>query len=99
MRQEIIEIGVVEMDLQTLEITRESAYFVRPRCWEISDRCTQLTGITTDDIKGARSFPEVIAAMTQEFSPARTLCCAWGNDAGLVATACQQHGLKTPPRY
>jgi hypothetical protein len=31
MRQEIIEIGVVEMDLQTLEITRERAHFVRPR--------------------------------------------------------------------
>ena len=46
MRQEIIEIGVVEMDLQTLEITRERARFVRPRRWEISDRCTELTGIT-----------------------------------------------------
>jgi inhibitor of KinA sporulation pathway (predicted exonuclease) len=99
MRQEIIEIGVVEMDLQTLEITRESAHFVRPRRWEISDRCTELTGITRDDIKDARPFSEVIAAVTQEFSPARTLSCAWGNDAGLIAAACQEHGLKTPLRY
>lgn len=99
MRQEIIEIGVVEMDLQTLEITRESARFVRPRRWEISERCTKLTGITTDDIKSARPFPEVIAAVTQEFSPAKTLCCAWGNDGGLIAAACHEHGLKTPLRY
>src|ERR1700722_19196908 len=83
MRQEIIEIGIVEMDLQTLEITRESAHFVRPRRWEISDRCTELTGITRDDIKDARPFSEVIATVTREFSPARTLSCAWGNDAGL----------------
>jgi inhibitor of KinA sporulation pathway (predicted exonuclease) len=87
------------MDLQTLEITRESAHFVRPRRWEISDRCTKLTGITEDDIKSARSFPEVIASLTQEFSPAEALCCTWGNDAGLIASTCQAHGLKTPLRY
>jgi inhibitor of KinA sporulation pathway (predicted exonuclease) len=99
MRQEIIEIGVVEMDLQTLETTRENSYFVRPKRWEITERCTELTGITRDDIKSARPFPQVIAAVTQEFSPAKTLCCAWGNDAGLIAAACQVHGLKTPLRY
>jgi inhibitor of KinA sporulation pathway (predicted exonuclease) len=99
MRQEIIEIGVVEMDLQTLEITRERAQFVRPRRWEISDRCTELTGITEDDIRDARPFPEVITSLTEEFSPAKALCCTWGNDAGLIASACQAHGLKTPLRY
>jgi inhibitor of KinA sporulation pathway (predicted exonuclease) len=99
MRQEIIEIGMVEMDLQTLEITSEKSHFVRPRRWEISDRCTELTGITEDDIKSARSFPEVIASLTQEFSPAKALCCTWGNDAGLIAASCQAHGLRTPLRY
>jgi inhibitor of KinA sporulation pathway (predicted exonuclease) len=99
MRQEIIEIGVVEMDLQTLKITREKAHFVRPRRWEISDRCTELTGITGDDIRNARPFPDAITAVTQEFSPARTLSCTWGNDAVLIAAACQEHGLKTPLRY
>lgn len=32
--QEIIEIGIVEMDLRALTITRESAYFVCPRRWD-----------------------------------------------------------------
>ena len=31
MKQEIIEIGIAEMDLRTLDITREASYFVRPR--------------------------------------------------------------------
>jgi hypothetical protein len=44
MRQEIIENGVVEMDLLTLKLTREAAYFVRPHRWEISDKCAKLTG-------------------------------------------------------
>jgi inhibitor of KinA sporulation pathway (predicted exonuclease) len=81
MKQEIIEIGVCEMDLTTLEITRSKSYFVRPRRWEISAKCTQITGITTDDIRTARPFPEIILALTEEFelpgpvhnSEARTL--------------------------
>jgi inhibitor of KinA sporulation pathway (predicted exonuclease) len=99
MRQEIIEIGLVEMDLHTLEITREKSHFVRPKRWEISDRCTNLTGITKEDIRSARPFPEVLAALTDEFSPSRALCCTWGNDAGLIAAACQSQGLRTPLRY
>jgi len=99
MRQEIIEIGMVEMDLHTLEIIREKSHFVRPKRWEISDRCTKLTGITKDDIQSARPFPEVLASLTEEFSPSRALCCTWGNDAGLIAAACQSNGLKTPLRY
>ena len=51
MKQEIIEIGLAEMDLNTLVIAREKACFVRPRMWDISDRCTQLTGISNDDIR------------------------------------------------
>jgi inhibitor of KinA sporulation pathway (predicted exonuclease) len=99
MRQEVIEIGVVEMDLQTLAITRERSHFVRPRRWEISERCTELTGITKDDIKDARPFPEVLASLTEEFSPSKALCCTWGKDAGLIGSSWQAQGLKTPLRY
>jgi inhibitor of KinA sporulation pathway (predicted exonuclease) len=99
MRQDIIEIGVVEMDLQALEITRENSYFVRPKRWEISELCTDLTGITKDDIQRARPFPDVIDSLTQEFTPSKALCCAWGHDASLIASTCQTHGLKTPLRY
>jgi inhibitor of KinA sporulation pathway (predicted exonuclease) len=98
MRQEIIEIGMVEMDLQTLEITREKSHFVRPKRWEISDQCTKLTGIAKDDIRSARPFPEVLASLTEEFSPSRALCCTWGNDGGLIAASCREHGLRSPLR-
>lgn len=98
MEQEIIEIGVVIMDLGTLEITQERSYFVRPRRWEISHKCTQLTGISTDDIRTARPFPEVLTAITQGFAPSKGLCCTWGNDAVLIAKACQSYGLKSPLR-
>lgn len=99
MKQEIIEIGVAEMDLQSLSIIREKPYFVRPRCWEISPRCTELTGITNDDIRTARPFPEVLVALTDDFSPSKAMCCTWGDDAALIATTCHAHGLKSPLRY
>lgn len=99
MQPEIIEIGVVEMDLQTLEITRENSYFVRPKRWEITERCTELTGIIKDDIQNARPFPSVIEALKEEFMPGKAQCCAWGHDASLLASTCQAHGFKTPLRY
>lgn len=77
LHQEIIEIGVVERDLGSLAVTRERAYFVLPRRWEISERCTELTGITKQDIRSARPFPEVLEALAEEFTPNRALCCAW----------------------
>lgn len=98
MKQEIIEIGVVEMDLSTLKITREAAYFVRPRRWEVSDKCSKLTGITNEDIRTARPFTEIIAAFAEEFRPGKKLCGTWGEDAALIAQACHLRGLKTPLR-
>ncbi|WP_263375313.1 3'-5' exonuclease [Granulicella aggregans] len=95
---EIIEIGVVEMDTATLKITRERSYFVRPKRWEISPRCAKLTGITADDIRTARTFPEVIAKVVKEFSPSTALSCTWGDDAALIAAACHRHGLPMPIR-
>ena len=95
---EIIEIGVVEMDPATLKITRERSCFVRPKRWEISPRCTKFTGITSDDIRTARTLPEVIAKVTEEFSPSSALCCTWGDDASLIATACHKNRLRMPFR-
>ncbi len=99
MKQEIVEIGIVEMDLMALTITREKSHFIRPRRWEISSQCTDLTGITTDDIRSARPFAEVLDLVTQEFNPQKALCCTWGGDAGLIADACRSHGLKSPLRH
>jgi len=98
MKQEIIEIGVVEMDLLALKIIREAAYFVRPRRWEISKKCTKLTGITNEHIRTARPFTEVLTAFTEEFQPSKKLCGTWGDDASLIADACDREGMKSPLR-
>ena len=98
MKQEIIEIGIVEMDLVTLGVTRDRSYFIRPRRWEISTCCANLTGITKDNIQSGRPFVDVLTALTEEFAPSQALCCAWGDDAALIAATCHSNGFKTPLR-
>jgi inhibitor of KinA sporulation pathway (predicted exonuclease) len=82
-----------------LEITQEKSYFVRPRRWDISPKCTALTGITKDDIQSAPPFAEVLAEFINTFDPKNKLCGTWGEDADLVQQACHARGLKSPLRY
>jgi len=64
MKQEIIEVGIVAMDLANLKLLDEASYFVRPRRWEISQKCTMITGITDQDIRSAKPLGEVHHANT-----------------------------------
>lgn len=79
--REIIEIGAVEVNLETLELTLEKDYLVRPHPFDISDRCTAITGLTAADLKGARSFPEVLAQFEQDFSLRRRCAAPGGTTA------------------
>jgi 3'-5' exoribonuclease 1 len=96
MKQEIIEIGIVEMDMSNLEIVEEASYFVRPKRWEISAKCTQITGITTEDIRKARLLTEVLPIITEKFRPASKPCCTWGGDLPVIDKTCASLGLASP---
>ena len=98
MQSEIIEIGLVEMNLGTLDIIQEGTYFVRPRRWEISLKCANLTGITADDIRRAPPLSEVLGVLTKKFEPQKKPCCTWGDDVSMIAKTCQGLGLISPFR-
>lgn len=93
---EIIEIGLVELDLKSLAILREAAYLIRPRRLEISRRCTRITGIEQQDLKNAPRFPVVLEQLIRDFNPCEKLCCVWGNDLEIFAKACGTYRLRTP---
>lgn len=97
-RPEIIEIGAVEMDLDSLIILKEAAYLVRPRHLEISQRCSNITGISADDLRGAPPFDKVLGMLIEQFKPSEKLCCIWGNDADILSAACRSWGLRSPLR-
>ena len=62
---EIIEIGIAELDTTSLSIVRERDYLVLPYR-DISRLCTKITGLTSDDFKGAQAFKDVIAEIIAE---------------------------------
>ena len=98
MQQEIIEIGITEMHLTSLEIIQEASYFVRPRRWEISSMCTKLTGITAEDIRKAKPLSEVLALLSDRFSPKNKPCVTWGDDVTIMGRSCTSLGLVNPFR-
>lgn len=59
-QMETIEIGLVVIDLETLEVVDKFQRFVRPRINPIlTDFCKQLTSIQQADVDGASTYAEV----------------------------------------
>jgi inhibitor of KinA sporulation pathway (predicted exonuclease) len=90
----IIQIGIVEVETENLKISRTKNYYVRPqdRNFEVSDYCTQLTGITRSKIiDEGRYFPEVMRTIKKEFAPQTKLTYAWGSDYEPIAKHCSDY--------
>lgn len=95
----IIQIGIVELDAESLKITREESYLIRPedRNFEVSDYCTELTGITRPQIisKG-RYFPDLMRTIKKEFAPQNKISYAWGDDQKPIASHCSAYSVSNP---
>jgi len=97
MQQDIIQIGVIEANLDTLSISREACYYVRPRNSTVSEYCTAFTGITEQRIRReGKPFGEVIATITRKFGPQGKSCFTWGNDAAALISACDCAAVAYP---
>lgn len=77
-QMETIEIGLVVIDLETLEIVDEFQRFVRPQINPtLTDFCKQLTSIQQSDVDGALTYQEVGEEL-RTFA-ARYLDAAWAS--------------------
>jgi len=77
---EIIEIGAVLADAETLEPIADFQTFVRPvRHPLLTPFCTTLTSITQDDVSNAKGFREAIAELTRFIDGRDALFCSWGD--------------------
>lgn len=94
---EIIEVGLVEIDLEKNQITKEAQYYVKPEKDEISEFCTKLTGITPKMIKNqGRPLKEVIQSMIKKFGGKNKIYMAWGRDDLTLFRECQLKGIEEP---
>ena len=102
-QMETIEIGLVVIDLETLEVVDEFQRFVRPQINPVlTDFCKQLTSIQQADVDGAGIYVEVgqeLGAFIARYPNAAW--ASWGDydarqlerDAGLAACSSLLEGL------
>ena len=91
---EIIQIGIAEMDLETLAIRRTFSRIVKPTRSKVSPFCEQLTGITPAMAKAGRPFVEVASSARREFGASPWM--AWGDDETALKEAAALHGCDSP---
>lgn len=76
---EIIEIGLVVLNLHTLERTDKRSIMVRPEHSEISEFCTRLTGITAGEAASGLTFHEACHLLRREYHSDSRLWASWGD--------------------
>lgn len=96
---EIIEIGAVMVDAQSLAVIDEFMTFIKPvRHAQLTAFCTQLTSITQADVDAAPGYAEAIVLFKQWLYQYESfLFCSWGDyDRKQLAQDCQFHGVAYP---
>ena len=98
---EIIEIGAVMQSFRTFEIESDFQIFVRPvRYPELTGFCTELTGITHNDVASTPLFAEALDAMKDWMDGfGDALFCSWGDyDRNQFIQDCDYHRIPYPFR-
>ena len=97
--REIIEIGAVMVDSNTLQKVDEWNSFIKPvRHPILTEFCTKLTSITQADVDGAPLFQEALKVFQKwAYSYSRFLFCSWGDfDKRQLRNEASAHGFNAP---
>lgn len=76
---EIIEIGICVLNLETLERVEKRSIVVKPVHSEISAFCTQLTGWTPAAVADGVSLAEAVRILQKEFRSDSRTWLSWGD--------------------
>jgi inhibitor of KinA sporulation pathway (predicted exonuclease) len=76
---EIIEIGLTTVDLTTGERTGKHRILVRPERSTVSGFCTELTGLTQQEVDTGVSFAEACRLLVTEHQAAMRPWASWGD--------------------
>jgi len=95
---EIIEIGAVLCDGQTLQPVAEFQTFVRPiRHPRLTAFCTELTTIQQADVDRAPVFPQAIERLRRFIDGRECLFCSWGDyDRNQLRRDAERHRVRLP---
>jgi inhibitor of KinA sporulation pathway (predicted exonuclease) len=95
---EIIELGAVLVDGQTLLPVQEWQSFVRPVVRvRLTPFCTKLTSIVQSDVEHAPGFAEVSMAFARFLAGRDALFCSWGDyDRAQLVRDSERHAVVNP---
>jgi inhibitor of KinA sporulation pathway (predicted exonuclease) len=94
---EIIEVGVCELDLKTLELGESMGIIVKPTKSRISKFCTQLTSITQEMVDGGVSLAEAMKILREKFQIHKRTMASWGEyDKKKMIAECKDKGIEFP---
>lgn len=97
-KQEIIEIGLVEVDTADREIISKQTYLIKPILSEVSDFCTKLTTLTADQLEDEGiTFAEACETLRDKHDSKHRIWASWGDwDRSRFRDDCQNKGVKYP---
>ncbi|GAA0240537.1 3'-5' exonuclease [Cryptosporangium japonicum] len=76
---EIIEIGLTVVDLESAQRRERHRILVRPARSRVSAFCTELTGLTQDEVDRGVSFAEACRLLAAEHDAGRRPWASWGD--------------------
>jgi inhibitor of KinA sporulation pathway (predicted exonuclease) len=94
---EIIEVGLCVVDLQLLDRVERRCIMVKPMSSEVSEFCTNLTGITPDMVANAEPLSVAVNILLREYRSFDRLFVSWGDyDRKQFQRNCARYDLKYP---
>ncbi|MBT7914551.1 exonuclease domain-containing protein [Candidatus Bathyarchaeota archaeon] len=94
---EIIEIGLATLNIQTGIITRGDLWLVAPEESTVSEFCTQLTTWKQEDVEQGMPFKASCSLLRKGFSSKRRVFASWGNyDRRQFERQCTRMGVPYP---
>ncbi len=94
---EPIEIGLCELNLETLEIRKSMSFPIVPTRSSVSPFCTELTGWTYPVLKKRGfTFPKVCQLLTKYGAANRLVISDSDNEVSTIGEHCLFHGVPNP---
>lgn len=97
---EIIEMGYALVDVKTGHIDMNGSYIIKPLRSKISKFCTDLTGITQEQVDKGMRFDEACALIRKGLGTKMRTWASFGEyDRAMVVDQCKEMGVKYPFSY
>ena len=94
---EIIEIGLVPLDLVTGQRLEKRSILVRPEHSRVSEFCTELTTLTQEQVDGGITFAKACTLLQEEYRSQERVWASYGDyDRRIFERQCQARSVTYP---